>query len=246
MDLSKEILEELKNISPLVSEIKKVPIGKVPFEYFESLPERIVAWVKANEGGNAFSIEEIPEQYFENLSTQIISTINEEEEFQKEWNEFKEEFPILYSLKNKQTLKVPNGYFEETPLLILDKCESKQKAKVISLPSKWWKYAAAAIIGAVMIVGSIQFYNKSTTRNKINSYLVASTQYKTEDQIKQGVASLNDEEIIAYLENHGNITDNSLLTSDVNMNELPAIEDYLLNENTLKDYLNKSINTSTQ
>ena len=246
MDSSEEILEELKSISSLVSGIKKIPIGKTPDGYFESLPERMLAWVKANEEVNSISSEEIPKQYFENLSVQIISTIKEKEETQKELEDFKQEFPVLHSLKNKQVFKVPDGYFQEVPLLIIDKCESKQKAKIISMPSKWWKYAAAAILGGVMVIGSIQFYNKLTTTNKINRYLIASTQYKTEDQIQQGVASLNDDEIIAYLENHGNITDNSLLTSDVNVNELPTEEDYLLNENTLNNYLNTTLNTTIQ
>lgn len=242
MDESKEIVEELQSISPIFSQIKKMPLGAVPDRYFDTLPDRILAWVLAHE--NTISSEHVPNQYFENLSDQIIAAIHENEETQKEKDNFKVEFPILHSLKDKQVLKVPAGYFEKLTSSVVEKQKINKSAPIISLTTKWWKYAAAAVLGGFMLVGALQFYNPSSL--KTNSDVIASSQYKTEEDINKGIASLTDDDIIAYLENHGNITDNNLLTTDVNVKELPSVEDYLINENALNDYLKRLENSQFQ
>ncbi len=242
MDESKKIVEELQSISPIFSQIKKMPLGVVPDKYFDTLPERILTWVLAHE--NTISSENVPDHYFENLSDQIIDAIREDEETQKEKENFEMEFPILHSLKDQQVFKVPAGYFEKLTPSIVEKQKTNKAAPIISLTSKWWKYAAAAILGGVMLVGTFEFYNPFST--KTNSDVIASFQFKTEEDINMGIASLTDDDIIAYLENNGNITDNNLLTTDVNVKELPSVEDYLINENALNDYLKRLENSQFQ
>jgi hypothetical protein len=107
------------------------------------------------------------------------------------------------------------------------------------MKAKWWKYAAAAIITGVVAIGSLQLFNSHKNNNPIPSYVESSFQYKTPTQIDEGIASLSDDEIIKYLEKYGSIMDNDLLIKDADVKELPATEDYLIDENALNNYLEK-------
>ena len=50
---------------------------------------------------------------------------------------------------------------------------------------------------------------------------------------------LSDDDIIKYLEKNGNIMDNELLTNNTDVSEMPNQDDYLNDENTLNQYLDK-------
>ncbi len=72
------------------------------------------------------------------------------------------------------------------------------------------------------------------------SYIQESFKYKSEQQIDDGIAKLPDEDIIKYLEATGNDTDDEVLATSVPETELPAQQDYLLNEKTLDIYLDQT------
>ncbi|MEO7316580.1 MAG: hypothetical protein ABIW47_15425 [Ginsengibacter sp.] len=238
MEKNKEILNELKAISPLLVEISRENIQSVPAGYFDILEKRISIYSLLNqeETRNAFKKEGaagIPDAYFENLPDSILSKVKEREE-----KEVEEEYPLLNSLKNIHVFQVPEGYFDNLSDDIRSNIQPKEKAKVISITGRvWWKYMAAALIAGIMLVGALFFFNLGS--NRVSPYLAAAKQYQTSSQITEGIASLKAEDIISYLESHGNIIDNDVILNNIDTDGLPTEFDYLIDDNALNNYLDK-------
>jgi len=244
MENKSEILDELRTISPLLASITKTNVFKTPEDYFEILDKRITANVILDENKN-HRVQQVPEGYFDALSTKILSKINNEE---TPVEEIRQISPVLFSLKDENTFKAPNDYFENLNSSVLNKIEAG-KAKVVSINSsrKWWRYAAAAAVAILIMIGSLQFFNNRGTSDyntKIASvsfnlpdYIKLSFQYKTPEQLESGIASLSDTDIVAYLEQHGNVLDDEQINSSIDVDALPDAADYLLNDNTLNNFL---------
>lgn len=237
MEKNNEILNELKEISSLLAEIPRVNIQSVPEDYFNNLEERLCinSLLHQNDTRNYFKQEKpgVPAGYFENLSDSILLKIKDGTS-----DELEERFSLLDDLKNKNVFTVPTGYFNELSEQIIAKTRLKEPAKVISIGGyKWWKYAAAAMIAGIILISGFFMFNSGN--KQVSQYLAASKQYQTSAQIEHGIASLMDDDIINYLETHGNITDNEMLLENIDTDVLPAELDYLKDENTLDKYLHK-------
>lgn len=237
MEKNNQILNELKAISPILAEIPRVNIQTVPPGYFDNLEEKICIYSLLNQEDKEHSFKQnetgIPGGYFENLSDSILSKIKEVEE-----KEAEEDYPVLNSLKNINVFHVPAGYFESLSVTILSNIQPKEKGKVISITGRtWWKYIAAALFAGIMLVSALYLFNISD--KNASPYMVAVKQYQTSSQIEEGIASLNDDDIISYLETHGNMADNDVLLKNINTNGLPAEVDYLIDDNALNNYLHK-------
>lgn len=243
MQISEQILIELNEISPSLAKMERVNPFYVPEGYFSNLSERLLINTKiyGEQGDSSINAARVPEGYFDNLSTEILSKI-------KNQDNTDDELPVLNLLKDKQVFSVPEGYFENLSTQIFNKV-ARKPAKVVSIKN-WVKYAAASIIAVVMALAGLQIYKGSQSNNQVASnqklptYIQSSFQYKTQEQVEEGIASLTDDQIVKYLEKHGSIIDNDLLIKDVNADELPTSVDYLNDENTLGDYLDKIDNLS--
>ncbi|MDQ2718977.1 MAG: hypothetical protein M3Z26_04345 [Bacteroidota bacterium] len=256
MNNSTDILNELKSISPLIAGIEKINVFSVPEGYFDKLAEKITLYslLNKNEDTNteAFSVPPLgvgalPEGYFDTLSDKILAKIkvneigNNDQELQKL-------FPLLNSLKDKNVFTVPHGYFENLSVNVINKINPKI-AKVISINKArlWWKYAAAAVITGAIAISSLQIFNSSPDVRKNNSvvtessglpdYIKSSFQYKTPEQVDEGISTLSDDAIANYLEKHASIMDNETLSDNIDVKELPDVTDYLTDENALNNYL---------
>lgn len=237
MKRNNEILNELREISPLLAGIPKGNIQTVPIGYFDNLEMRICIHSLLHQyDTKEYFIREkpgVPTGYFEQLSDSVLSKIKEEGQAERE-----ESFPVLNTLKNKNVFKVPTGYFDDLSKQIIGKTVVKENAKVVSIgATRWWKYAAVAMIAGLMLISVFYIFNSGG--NQISQYLAASQQYQTTSQIEDGIAALKDDDIIKYLETHGNITDNEMLSDQIDTNTLPSELDYLKDDNTLNDYLEK-------
>lgn len=243
MKISEEILNELKEISPVLAKMDRDNPFSVPEGYFSALSDRLLINIKiyAEQADTSINSARVPDGYFNDLSSQILNEI-------KNQDKSVEEFTLLSSLRDKNVFSVPEGYFESLSDQVLSKI-AHRTTKVISIKS-WMKYAAAAVIAGVMAITGLQIYNGSdankqvASNDKLPTYIQSSFQYKTLAQVNEGIASLSDDQIVKYLEKHGNIIDNDLLVKDVNADELPAARDYLNDENTLGNYLDKIDNVS--
>lgn len=252
MNRSKDILNELQNISPFLAGIEKVNVFSVPDNYFDDLAERITTYTILNKDENInFSKTEtltIPEGYFDTLSDSILAKIKRSEA-ENTGEELQQLSPLLYSLKDKNVFTIPAGYFENLSSNVLNKLNQKP-AKIVSINKAriWWKYAAAAVITGTIAISSLQIFNSSpdmkrntsvvTESSGLPDYIKSSFQYKTPDQVDQGISSLSDDAIVKYLEKHGNIMDDETLTNDVDPKTLPTATDYLTDDKALDNYLN--------
>lgn len=263
MNESTEILNELKNISPALARIEKVNVFEVPKEYFNELAEKIVVYslLHQNEVADP-GIEElgapilggrkllkVPEGYFDTLSSHTLAKIKTPET-ESSRQELQQLSPLLFSLRNIYVFTVPSGYFENVSNSIVNGLK-RNPAKIVSIAkgAKWWKYAAAAVITAAIALSTLPVFNHApevpannlaTTRSATHpGYIESSFQYKTAEQVNEGISTLSDDDIINYLEKHGNILDDEILESGIDAKELPDASDYLTDDKALNKYLDK-------
>ena len=164
MSSSEDILNEMREISPLLANTLRVTPYTLPKGYFEGLPGAVLQKIP-----DAPSLMpglthgyEVPENYFENLSDTILSKV------QTNNRELTEELelmaPLLNTISKEPVLSLPEGYFEQiAPLAVIDQPE---KAKVVRFRNynRWIQYAAAAMVTGILVTGAFIFTDS-------NSYL---------------------------------------------------------------------------
>jgi hypothetical protein len=243
-------------ISPAVAAIERVNVFTVPEGYFIGLDEKIATTVFLQQDKKA-AFQKVPEGYFDSLSDKILSKIKTREESPTE--EIRSISPALHYLKDENVFDIPEGYFDDLSSRILNKIkESNTKVVSINSSRNWWKYAAAAAVAGIITIFSFQLF---TTKNPNNNHLIANSsrmpeyiqlasQYKTDKEINQGIATLSDEEITNYLEKNTTILDDETLINNTDTKELPTPDDYLIDDNALNNYLQKinaeGVNKNTQ
>jgi hypothetical protein len=249
--------EALDNFSPILHSLKSKNVFSVPDNYFDTLSDSIFAKAKASDFENAkeelynlspmlFSLKgenvfSIPFNFFDTLGESVLDRVKTAFTETAE-EEIRGLSPILYSLRGEKIFSVPDNYFKSFADNVTKKLKP-QPAKVVSMNSKksWWKYAAAAVVTGIVAISSLQIFIHVSDKNEnvATAYIKASFQYKTEDDLTAGIAKLNDADIIKYLEKNGNVMDNELLTNNTDVSEMPSQTDYLNDENTLNEYLDK-------
>ena len=167
------ILNELKDISPLVAGINPENTYQVPQGYFEGLAGSILARIKASQPSAKEELEtispllnslsrklpyEVPQDYFGELSETVVGGVRAID-FVK--GELQHISPLMDSLKHKNVYQIPEGYFDNLAGNILDKIKSRQPAKVVSMGHKVMRYAVAAAIVGVMAIGGWMYFNNA-------------------------------------------------------------------------------------
>lgn len=271
MKHSEYILNELKKISPFLAEIEKIDVYTVPESYFSGLYKQILekttnatsSILPASDTSYLASethFFDVPEGYFDNLAGNILQKIKSLEKkieglkIDNAGEELKQLSPMLYAVQNENVFSVPDGYFDTLPGLILNAIQPPAKAKVVALKKRIlvWNYAIAAMLTGVMAVSALWITDKSSKLTpvingvkNIPAFVLDANQFKNEQQLNEGIASLSDDEIIKYLEVTGTNADDDVLAIGISENELPEEQDYLLDEKTLDTYLNKfDLNTN--
>jgi hypothetical protein len=248
MEISKDILDELKELSLLLADMVKANVFTVPDGYFHNLDETILAILKEdkialNNGFSKDILFEVPNGYFENLSNKIIGRIKAEQPDNIN-EELKTLSPMLYSIHGENVFEVPHGYLNSFGDIVLNKVKS-QPAKVVSIQKRTsiFKYAVAAVMTGIMALGVYQFVVK---QNHVNPQFAAldptiQTGIKmNEKQFDTTLNNLSDDEIAGYLEKNASDADIAEITSSIDENNLPSSDDYLLDDKTLDNYLNRN------
>jgi len=162
MNSQDAIQKELKDLrSSLPFDDREQPVFTVPEGYFENFAASVSAKVKSQETSgvtdelHALSPVlaaipkrtpfNVPENYFNNLATGLPALVNEAA------------LPDFLQTHTKQMpYHVPSRYFETLATQVLAKVE-KPQAKVVSISSRFMRYAAAALVAGAIAVGGI-FY----------------------------------------------------------------------------------------
>lgn len=193
--------------------------------------------LKSLRSNNVF---QTPENYFDNFPEKLFAKIKVvEDDVKEETNSIS---TLLGGMDKTNVLEVPAGYFNHLPNLLLQK--SKPVAKVVAMQKRnlFLRYAAAALlIGAISIM-AIKFTSKPSEINSTNTSIETSTAkgIKMNDQkFDETLNNLSEEDIATYLQKNGSEADLALLTSSIEEGNVPAEDDYLLDEKTLEKFLNQ-------
>jgi len=127
-----DILNELRELSPLLAGMEKTNVFSVPEGYFEGLADRMLILSKAEGSSiiNDFSKEEkgeVPVGYFDNLADNIMAKIMAEEN-KTAADELRELSPALYSIQNENVFEVPAGYFDSLVESVMAKVNANETA----------------------------------------------------------------------------------------------------------------------
>jgi hypothetical protein len=160
-----DIIQELNELESSLASLSGADIYQVPPGYFESFASQVLDVIKGVE-----FIGSLPQQnpyqtplgYFDGLAENIMENIRNHADYQTSLEELGSISPLLNSLKKVPVYSVPEGYFENFRPAVA----AKPVAKVVSISSrKWFKYAAAAVITGIVVLGSVLFIN---SREKID------------------------------------------------------------------------------
>lgn len=257
MKRSIDILNELNEISPLLAGIGRANVFTVPEGYFNTMPEAILARVKDDvpagyfdilsnnilskiEGTAAHELQEIspfmagikkvtpyevPANYFEELPGNTVAGVNENN------------IPgILQGANKLQPFTIPVGYFEQLAGSILNKVHQDTSAKIIAMPKRRniiLKYAAAAVFTGMVAMGVYKYAGDIKINNPgsvVLSSVIEEGKKMDEKKFDEKLNSLNEEDIIKYLDHNGSEADVAVLTSGIEEGNVPAQEEYFTDE----------------
>ncbi len=168
MEISKNILNELKELSPVIAGIQKVNVFTVPNGYFNRLAKDILAGISEDENNLLGSVPnqaalQVPQGYFDSLADNILNKIKGEESIAIE---LKGLSPLLYGIPQKNVFAVPQGYFDSLADNILNSTNedtgaakelkelsstlhSIQNKNVYTIPDNYFEKLSAKIPGSV-------------------------------------------------------------------------------------------------
>jgi hypothetical protein len=221
------IINELKEMAPLLAKIEKEDLYSVPENYFISLTESILFYIHLYELKTKPQPFSVSEGYFETLADSIlfkIHTSNLKNEVQEELSEIA---PILNTINKKNIFSVPDNYFQKFPV---PASIERKPGKVVSFGGnirKWVTYVAAASV--LFIIATTSYLYVSIHHRAIEKHL----------PIEQRIAELNEQEMVNYLKDNDGIISGSLIPTN---NDDPQIQHMLQRvsdeeiENYLDDY----------
>jgi len=237
----------------------------IPAGYFNELAASILDKIKANDAASQeikylspllFDLQkrqvfQVPINYFENLDELIIEKI-ENTTIETVSNEIS---PFLQDLKDKNIFELPEGYFSGLADTIMKKLQQPSTGKIVNINkrSSWIKYAIAAMMTGIVVLGLYKYIDQPAGSDiaHVNPTAVVALDAvikkgtsMNDQEFNEALENLTETEIAKYLEKHGDITDVTLLGNNLVEGNLPNKEDYLLNESTLDNYL-KEIETTT-
>ena len=253
-------LPENLALPPLPSNLKQ---PAVPEGYFDQLAASILDKIKAEQTAkleiSALSpilsdlqhnqVFEVPTGYFSLLSSGIFDAIRNASSS----GELKELSPDLNGIQPVNLFEVPAGYFDGLSNSILQKSKAPSAAGAMNSSDRtlFFKYAAAAIITGIIALGALQYLSQPTPPISSNNAVavldesVEKGKVMDDSQFKEALEKLSPADIAKYLENEGDMADVAVLRNNIDENNLPSQDDYLLDETTLDNFIKEMNNTQT-
>lgn len=229
METNSKILQELKEISPLLTQVYNRNPYSIPFSYFEQVADDIVGKIKSGAEAEWFFTKEIvystPTDYFDTLPSSILNRINLEKTKSGVFEEMEQISPLLNTINKKPLYTVPEGFLENTAWN-KDK-NYVEKAKVISFTrvSKAVRYVAAAVIIGLLAVGIFLFTGKQNTA-VANAKAAAQLKQLSEQEIVDFLKTTSPAENIVSTANKNNTKENDIKSSVSKMSD-SEIQDFL-------------------
>lgn len=199
-----KILEELKEITPLLSRLENKNPYAVSFSYFDNLADKILEKIITGAEPSYFFTRKNPYSapvgYFRNLSASIMLKVEEEASKSEIFEEMEEISPLLNTISKRNVYTAPDGYFVKAEWTKSSVPVKKSKVVSISTGKRFFNYAAAAIIG-LLVTGLFLFTGKEN-RN-------ATANVKAASEVKK----LSEQEIVDFLKTTAP-TENIIVTNN--------------------------------
>lgn len=237
-----KILQELNELESSLAKMEPTQQFQVPEGYFENFAHSVMDRIRAEEYETSGFLEGLPKQhpyktpqgYFDGLEQRLMQFIREHADYQDVRSELESLSPLLGNLKKETPYSVPQGYFET---LDIDKNKEIETAKVVSInrsKTRWLKYAAAAVVTGIIVLGSFLFISrdkidpvgepqkwvakqvKKIPENKLEEFIEITDGTGAGDvvlngaqspEIKQLLKDLSDEELDEFIEETSVIAD---------------------------------------
>ncbi len=242
MDSSDDILNEMREISPLLADAIRTTPYTLPMGYFEGLPGVILKKITDVPVllPNTVNTYRVPEDYFENLSSRILSKIQNTGEVREELEAMA---PLLNTISKEPVFSLPKGYFEQLQTNIQTLSgEQQAKTKLITFKNyrRWIQYAAAAMVAGVLVSGAFLFtdsknYLEQEKKSRIIQQGVPDTA-KDAGMLKQGIDS--SEEIADNIFRNEKAEEEAMNTLSKSARPKSILE--LLSDEELKKYLEEN------
>ncbi len=230
------ILNELNAISPLVASVPRVNVYRVDENYFDGIRAELQARIIASNFIAPQNNFDVPANYFENLPSNILAKIKAQEN-NVVLTEIEAISPTIAGIGNKNVYTVPHGYFEQLAM------PSKASAKVVTMGSRSiFKYAAAAVIVGLLGFGTMKFIANTKANNETLAVVKEANEILKANSFDETLASVSDKDLEKYLLQNGEDINAALVAAsidDVNTT-LPEADDYLMDDNTLDNFLNEN------
>jgi hypothetical protein len=248
MAVKAEILNELKEISPIIARMERVNPYITPAGYFEGLDEHLLTIAKIEEHSPALqgiamkNPMQVPEGYFDSLAGSILNKIKATEN-QSTDDELRSLSPMLYAIDKVNVYSLPAGYFETLSDDLLNKVSPKEEAKVVSFSRRksinWMRYAAAAMV--IGLVGMFSFFLLNPTK-KLDDVVKLGIDFAKNNKFDEELNKTSDDAIANYLDKTADEADAMQMVASVDQSQLPSEEELMSDEKLIDDLLKESEN----
>lgn len=236
-----DILQELESLAPGLIPLQKKQVFTVPVGYFEEFGDNLAVFLQTG-SNDMLSIPQanmtVPSGFFEGFAGSVLQKIKTADLTSAE--EIKELSPALSVTGNDNVFTVPNSYFKNFPEAVMSQVH--QPAKVVSMRPRsfFGRYAAAAVITGILGLATFSMFDNTNNADPVNVTTLAMADAKEiiqTNSFDRVLETVSDEEIVGFLQQNGQDVQAALVASSIDSKELPAADDYILNENTLNDFL---------
>lgn len=215
MNRQTNIADELRQIAPGTEWPVQVPFS-VPEGYFEQLPGVIMMHIQLDAIRPAMVAmthhqSDVPEGYFDELPAMVLQQVNTNE-LNPVQAELMELAPFLANIPKTNPLTVPDSYFET--LRTQQDVPSVPPMYVVSRNkvSSWLKWTVAACL--TVFIGSTALLFVTSSNNRHNN-------------IEKQLESLDDEDIVSYLQTHTGPFDNDAFIASSTSSEISPVQNQL-------------------
>lgn len=242
MTRNNTIYDELFSLSPRVAVIPRVNVFTVPDNYFNTLTAKVTERAHTESSAVLSGLSKhpltVPEGYFSGLAANILQKIRQPEGSVAE--ELKNLSPALSAIGNANVYTVPKDYFEQ---LSVPSFEAPAKVVEMKKRTGFIRYMAAAAITGIIGLTVINIADKqpgSTAPVAISEQVMAEANNIIKNKsFDAELNTISDADIEKYLTDNGQNVNAALVASATDEVNLPSALDYIVDDNTLDNFLNK-------
>jgi hypothetical protein len=228
-----DILQELQELNSLLTGMDRVNVFTVPEGYFETLSAIILFNNKVDLG------QAVPQGYFDQLADNILNKIKTLQSTETSADELRQLSPMLYSIQDSNVFEVPAGYFDSVSDAVNARIKPQAPVVRMGIRASFMKYAAAAVVVCFLTLGIFKIAHKSIDGTQVATLdpSIQKGKMMNDKQFNDALNNLSADEIAGYLEKNGNEADIAELSANIDDNNLPKQDDYILDQTALEKYL---------